>query len=92
MSAPLKTLTTDEVAKVSTITSHIKLHPQPPFPSHTLTVSQHNKAGDLWVIIDSIVYDLSKFANLHPGGSVVLEDADVGEYLHQVHTPRRWLW
>lgn len=35
-------------------------------------VAQHNKAGDLWIIIDSKVYDLSRFADLHPGGSGVL--------------------
>ncbi|TXT15703.1 hypothetical protein VHUM_00206 [Vanrija humicola] len=40
-------------------------------------VEKHNKQGDLWVIIDSIVYDLSKFARLHPGGAGVLYDADV---------------
>jgi len=33
---------------------------------------QHNKEGDLWIIIDSKVYDLSRFASLHPGGSGVL--------------------
>lgn len=42
-------------------------------------VAQHNKQGDLYVIIDSYVYDLSKFALLHPGGPGVLLDADVGE-------------
>lgn len=31
-----------------------------------------------WVIVDSIVYDLSKFAEIHPGGISVLLDADVG--------------
>ncbi|KAI0267691.1 peroxisomal acyl-CoA-dehydrogenase [Gloeopeniophorella convolvens] len=40
-------------------------------------VQQHNKDGDLWVIIDAKVYDLSRFANLHPGGKAVLADADV---------------
>lgn len=30
-------------------------------------------------MIDSIVFDLSKFASMHPGGSTVLLDADVGE-------------
>ncbi|EKD01607.1 acyl-CoA dehydrogenase, long-chain specific precursor [Trichosporon asahii var. asahii CBS 8904] len=40
-------------------------------------VAKHNKQGDLWVIIDSNVYDLSKFAKLHPGGLSVLTDPDV---------------
>lgn len=40
-------------------------------------VAQHNKAGDLWIIIDSVVYDLSKFGKLHPGGLGVLIDKDV---------------
>ncbi|BGP14303.1 hypothetical protein JCM10213_009164 [Rhodosporidiobolus nylandii] len=35
-------------------------------------VAKHNKDGDLWIIIDSAVYDLSKFADLHPGGLYVL--------------------
>ncbi|KAI0761744.1 acyl-CoA dehydrogenase NM domain-like protein [Irpex lacteus] len=35
-------------------------------------VAKHNKDGDLWVTIDSKVYDLSRFAGLHPGGSGVL--------------------
>ncbi|CAO1626427.1 unnamed protein product [Parajaminaea phylloscopi] len=40
-------------------------------------VEKHNKKGDLWVVIDSLVYNLSKFAALHPGGESVLLDAQV---------------
>ncbi|KAF5346943.1 hypothetical protein D9758_010143 [Tetrapyrgos nigripes] len=35
-------------------------------------VAKHNKSGDLWIIVDSKVYDLSWFADLHPGGPNVL--------------------
>jgi predicted heme/steroid binding protein len=33
---------------------------------------QHNKEGDIWIIVDSAVYDMSKFVDLHPGGAHVL--------------------
>lgn len=42
--------------------------------------SQRNKEGDLWVTIDAKVYDLSKFADLHPGGKSVLLADDVRTY------------
>ncbi|KAF5341470.1 hypothetical protein D9758_013941 [Tetrapyrgos nigripes] len=35
-------------------------------------VTKHNKENDLWVVINSNVYDLSRFAQLHPGGKSVL--------------------
>lgn len=47
----------------------------PPYPDAADV--QHNKEGDLWVIIDTAVYDLSKFAKFHPGGLSVLLDEDV---------------
>jgi alkylation response protein AidB-like acyl-CoA dehydrogenase/predicted heme/steroid binding protein len=31
-------------------------------------VAKHNKAGDLWIVVDGNVYDLSKFGQVHPGG------------------------
>lgn len=35
-------------------------------------VSQHNKEGDSWIIIGNKVYDVSKFAALHPAGKKVI--------------------
>ncbi|TFY56995.1 hypothetical protein EVG20_g8714 [Dentipellis fragilis] len=40
-------------------------------------VEKHNKPGDVWVIIDAKVYDLSRFVGLHPGGQAVLLDEEV---------------
>ncbi|CAH7685051.1 acyl-CoA dehydrogenase/oxidase [Phakopsora pachyrhizi] len=40
-------------------------------------VSKHSKEGDLWCIIDTAVYDLSKFLDLHPGGAAVLLEKQV---------------
>ena len=31
-----------------------------------------------WIIVDSRVYDVSKFANLHPGGAAVLLVDSIG--------------
>ncbi|KAF8305921.1 peroxisomal acyl-CoA-dehydrogenase [Clavulina sp. PMI_390] len=43
-------------------------------------VAKHNNHGDLWIVIDSKVYDLSKFAAIHPGGvSVLLDDEVAGK-------------
>lgn len=40
-------------------------------------VGRHNKEGDLWIVIDNEVYDLSKFGELHPGGLPPLLDPTV---------------
>ena len=34
-----------------------------------------------WIVIDSKVYDISKFANLHPGGTGVLLTEAIGKPL-----------
>lgn len=31
-------------------------------------VANHNKDGDLWVVIDGKVYDLTTYLDTHPGG------------------------
>eukprot|EP00913_Durusdinium_trenchii_P000667 g620.t1 len=32
----------------------------------------HNKADDAWIIVDGDVYDVTKFAGVHPGGTQIL--------------------
>jgi cytochrome b involved in lipid metabolism len=42
---------------------------------------KHNNEGNLvaqWIIIDPKVYDLSRFVELHPGGSNVLYNPKLG--------------
>ncbi|GAB7355389.1 hypothetical protein MBLNU459_g5910t1 [Dothideomycetes sp. NU459] len=36
-------------------------------------VSSHNKADNLWIIVDDDVYDLTKFQEEHPGGKKILQ-------------------
>ncbi|KAH8362530.1 hypothetical protein KR084_012609 [Drosophila pseudotakahashii] len=38
------------------------------------TVKQHNKAKDLWIVIDNKVYDVTQFRLEHPGGEDSLVD------------------
>lgn len=38
------------------------------------TVATHNSAGDCWLNLYGSVYDLSSYANSHPGGSTVINN------------------
>ena len=51
-------------------------------------VGKHNKEGDVWLIIEDKVYDVSKFAALHPAGPGILMDyagKDVTEIFKYFH-------
>ncbi|KAJ3227761.1 hypothetical protein HK099_000434 [Clydaea vesicula] len=37
-------------------------------------VFKHNTKEDLWIILHDCVYDVTKFAEKHPGGVAVLEE------------------
>ncbi|KAJ3330348.1 hypothetical protein HDU76_005894 [Blyttiomyces sp. JEL0837] len=51
-------------------------------------VAKHNKPDDLWCVIDSAVFDLTQFADAHPGSAVVLWEVagkDATEQFYGLH-------
>lgn len=52
-------------------------------------VAQHSKAGDAWIVVDNVVYDVAKFlrTEVHPGGEVILTHAgkDATDVFHAYH-------
>ncbi len=32
-------------------------------------VQRHNRVDDIWIVVDGQVYDMTRFAREHPGGS-----------------------
>lgn len=40
-------------------------------------VARHDKEGDLWIVVNGAVWDLSRFADMHPGGSGTLLQRDI---------------
>ena len=49
-------------------------------PDRDMFKSQHNTEDDLWIVIDSKVYDVTKFQKFHPGGRNVLYDPQSGKF------------
>lgn len=46
----------------------------------TTDVAKHNKATDLYIVVDEDVYDLTTFQDEHPGGKKSKQDLqDVAE-------------
>lgn len=54
-------------------------------------VAKHNSINDLWVVIDNQVYDLTKFAPLHPGGDQIANNAggDASAGFYGIQHPER---
>ncbi|CCL98179.1 uncharacterized protein FIBRA_00173 [Fibroporia radiculosa] len=53
-------------------------------------VAQHNTEDNLWIVVDSKVYDITRFRNMHPGGASVLMDEgipgqDATEVFYSLH-------
>eukprot|EP01060_Flectonema_neradi_P011121 TRINITY_DN18182_c0_g1_i1.p1 TRINITY_DN18182_c0_g1~~TRINITY_DN18182_c0_g1_i1.p1 ORF type:complete len:508 (+),score=70.63 TRINITY_DN18182_c0_g1_i1:45-1568(+) len=51
-------------------------------------LSQHKQEGDMWIAVDGLVYDISKFARMHPGGERVLKGyagRDASEEFWELH-------
>ncbi|CAK9782748.1 L-lactate dehydrogenase [Cutaneotrichosporon oleaginosum] len=53
-------------------------------------VQKHNTPNDCWVVIGDKVYDLTKFANIHPGGTGPIHKvagADATVIFEPIHSP-----
>ena len=51
-------------------------------------IKQHNSEGDCWIVIDSVVYDVTKFLKAHPGGKASLlayAGSDATEQFFELH-------
>jgi nitrate reductase (NAD(P)H) len=58
-------------------------------------VAKHNTEDDLWVTIDGIVYDLTEFTVMHPGGIasiVVNAGRDVTDLFNSIHGAEAKQW
>jgi len=51
---------------------------------------KHSRHDDAWVAIDGVVYDVTKFASVHPGGALVLlrtAGTDATKDFNVMHSP-----
>ena len=51
-------------------------------------VQEHDKPGDCWIIIDTHIYDVTEFANIHPGGKSLIYSVggqDATDYFYELH-------
>ncbi|KAH8664063.1 FMN-dependent dehydrogenase [Xylariales sp. PMI_506] len=56
----------------------------------TQEISKHSAVGDLWIVVDNAVYDMTTFAPQHPGGiNIILRYAgrDATTAYSEVHAP-----
>lgn len=62
--------------------------PKPGIGVSAEDLAKHNTPGDIWMAIDGDVYDVSKFAKMHPGGAKILEQFagnDVTTDFYEMH-------
>ena len=53
-------------------------------------VKQHNTKDDCWLIIKGLVYNVTEFLSIHPGGSSIVVSVggqDTTEYFEELHKP-----
>jgi cytochrome b involved in lipid metabolism len=51
-------------------------------------VSNHDKKNDCWIIINNMVYDVTNFLDIHPGGKsmiMMVAGKDATEYFEELH-------
>jgi cytochrome b5 len=54
-------------------------------------VSKHDQSDDCWIIIDDYIYDVTEFAEIHPGGKnmiLMVAGKDATEYFHELHNEK----
>jgi len=52
-------------------------------------VSGHNTEDDCWIIINGIIYDITQFLDIHPGGKrmiMMVAGKDATEYFVELHS------